>query len=248
MNDLKRRLAAGETVIGTFVKTPSPILVEVLSDTDLDFLCLDAEHAPFGRLELDGCVHAARAGGMPIVVRVPTAQPHHLLQALDGGATGVMVPHVMSAEAAADIARAAHFGPGGRGYAGSTRAAGYGTKSMPDHRHDSARSTVVIAQVEDAEVIPRAGAIAATEGVDVVFIGPVDLSVSLGASGPTAPEVLDAIATICADVGTVGRAVGIFATSAQQRRDYAALGVTFFLMQSDHAFLRDGANALMAGD
>ena len=84
MNDtsLRSRLRDRHRLIGTWVKTPSPILVEVLAATELDLLVLDAEHAPFGRLELDTCAFAAGALGMDVLVRVPTAQPHHLLQAL----------------------------------------------------------------------------------------------------------------------------------------------------------------------
>ena len=142
---LGAKLARGDRLIGTWVKTPAPIVVEVLADTELDLVILDAEHAPFSRLELDACVFAANASGMDVLVRVPTAQSHHVLQALDTGATGVLVPHVCTAEEAADVARSARYGPGGRGYAGSTRAAGYGTKPMEVHKADSAARTVVVA-------------------------------------------------------------------------------------------------------
>ena len=128
----KARLADRERLIGTWIKTPSSIVVEVLADTPLDLLVLDAEHAPFGRMELDACVFACRALAKPCIVRVPTSQPHDLLQALDLGCTGLLVPHVRSGVEAAAIVRASHYGPGGRGYAGSSRAANYGTKSIAD--------------------------------------------------------------------------------------------------------------------
>ena len=146
---LKARLAAGELILGTFVKTPSPIVVEVLALSPLDCLCLDAEHAPFDRAAIDACVLAARAAGMEVVVRVPSAAPEHLLNALDCGATGVVVPHVRSAEEAHAVVAACHYGAGGRGYAGSSRAAGYTSVPMSQHRANSAARTVVIAQIED---------------------------------------------------------------------------------------------------
>ena len=136
-SSLKARLAGRELVVGTFVKTPSPIVVEVLGRTTLDCLCLDAEHAPFDRANLDICIFAARAARIEVLVRVPTGAPEHLLNALDCGATGVMVPHVRSVAEAEAVLKAAHYGPRGRGYAGSSRAAGYTTVPMAHHRANS---------------------------------------------------------------------------------------------------------------
>lgn len=242
---LRERLARGERLIGTWVKTPSSVVVEVLADTDLDLLVLDAEHAPFGRIELDTCTFAARALGMDTLIRVAGPGPHHVLQALDYGATGVLVPHVRSGAEAEAVAQSARFGPGGRGYAGSTRAAGYGTKPMAQHKADSAADTVVIAQIEDAEAVAEARNIAAVEGIDAVFIGTVDLSVSMGAVGPTDPKVRAAVEAIASAAQAVGCPVGIFANTAEQVEEYAKVGVTLFVMQSDHAFIRAGATALL---
>jgi 2-keto-3-deoxy-L-rhamnonate aldolase RhmA len=243
---LRTKLASGDRLIGTWIKTPSPIVVEVLADTELDLVILDAEHAPFGRFELDACVFAAKASGMDVLVRVPNAEPHHILQALDTGATGVLVPHVRTAEEAVKVSRSARFGPGGRGYAGSTRAAGYGTKPMAEHKAESDSRTVVVVQLEDAEAVAHAGEIAAIEGIDGIFIGTVDLSVSLDASGPDAPAVLEAVDEILRAACEEGCPVGVFANSAEQVSHFAAIGATLFLMQSDHAFLRSGAAALTA--
>jgi 2-keto-3-deoxy-L-rhamnonate aldolase RhmA len=231
-------------LIGTWLKTPSPIVVEVLGLTSLDLVCIDAEHAPFGRLELDQCVHAARAAGLASVVRVPTSQPHHVLQALDVGATGIVVPHVLDGEQAERIARSARFGTGGRGYAGSTRAAGYATKPMAEHKATSTDQTVVIAQIEDAEAVDRVAEIASVPGIDAVFIGTVDLSVSMGADGPGAPEVLEAVDQIIAAATSVSCPVGIFATTEQQVVAFAAKGISLFLLQSDHGFLKAGAEQI----
>lgn len=242
---LRNRLLADETLIGTWLKTPSPIVVEVLGLTGLDLLCIDAEHAPFGRYELDRCIHAARMADLATVVRVPTSQPHHILQPLDCGATGVVVPHVLGADQAAAIARCARFAQGGRGYAGSTRAAGYATKPMAEHKQTSNAETVVIAQIEDAEAIEHVEAIAAVDGIDAVFVGTVDLSVSMGADGPTAPQVVDAVGTITEAARRSGCAVGMFANTAEQVAHFTSLGVSLFLLQSDHAFLKAGAAAIM---
>lgn len=243
---LRERLINGDRLIGTWLKTPSPIVVEVLGLTELDLLCIDAEHAPFGRYELDRCIHAARAAQLDTVVRVPTAQPHHILQALDCGATGVVVPHVLDAAQAQAIATSARFGPGGRGYAGSTRAAAYATKPMDEHKVESNQQTVVIAQIEDAQALDHVESIAAVDGIDAIFVGTVDLSVSMGADGPGAPEVVQAVEQIATAAAGVGCAVGMFANTHDQVERFAGMGVSLFLLQSDHAFLRAGAAAISA--
>ena len=241
---LKARLASGEVIVGTFVKTPSPIVVEVLSLTPLDCVCLDAEHAPFDRGTLDTCILAARAGGMPALVRVPSAAPEHLLQALDSGATGVVMPHVRSAAEAEAVARAAHYGRGGRGYAGSSRAAGYTMMTMAQHKQASAERTVVIAQIEDPEAVDAIDAIARVAGIDALFIGRVDLTVALGAETQDDPRVITAVDRVVAAAVAAGKTVGMFLARVEDVAYWRARGATLFLLGSDHTFLLAGARDL----
>ena len=241
---LKTRLASGELIVGTFVKTPSPIVVEVLALSALDCLCLDAEHAPFDRAAIDACVFAARAGGMDVVVRVPSAAPEHLLNALDCGATGVVVPHVRSADEARAVVKACHYGAGGRGYAGSSRAAGYTTIPMSQHKANSAAGTVVIAQIEDPEAVEAIDEIAAVEGVDALYIGRVDLTVAYGAEKLDDPRVVTAMETVCAAAKRHGRPVGMFLSRPEEVARWRDKGATLFLLGSDHGFLLSGAAEL----
>ncbi len=241
---LKDRIAAGDILLGTFLKTPSPILVEVLASCGLDLVCLDAEHAPFDRGDLDLCIMAARAAGMPVLVRTPTSAPEHILNALDCGADGVVLPHIRSAEEAAAVAKAAAYGPGGRGYAGSSRAARYGLAAMGEHRATSAARTVVIAQIEDVEALDHIDAIAATPGIDALFVGRIDLTVALDAASPDAPEVIAAVDRIIAAARAAGRPVGMFVPRNEDVAGWRHKGATLFLQGSDHAFLRTGATAL----
>lgn len=245
IESFRTRLRAREPMVGTFLKTPSPIVCEVLGLTPLACVCIDAEHAPFGRLELDGCIAAFRAAGMPSLVRVQSANAGELLAALDSGATGLVVPHVVSGTQAAEIARAAHYGPGGRGYAGSSRAAGYTTKTMANHLQDSAAVTTVVAQVEDAEALPHLDAIATSEGIDCLFVGRMDLSISMGASGPGDARVVEAVARICDAGRRHGKAVGMFVPPSEDPRVWLAKGASLFLLASDQQFLLDGARALV---
>lgn len=237
---LKARLAAGERVVGTFVKTPHPIVVEVLAMSSLDCLVLDAEHAPFDRSAIDACVMAAAASGVDVLIRVASAAPEHILNALDCGATGVVVPHVRSADEARAVARACHYGAGGRGYAGSSRAAGYTTKSMPAHLAQSAARTVVIAQIEDPEAVDAIDAIAAVEGIDALFVGRVDLAVAYGVT-PDDARVAAATAAVCAAGVRHGRPTGMFLARETDVPGWAAKGASLFLLGSDHGFLLAGA-------
>lgn len=243
---LKKRLAAGEPLLGTFLKTPTPMLVEVLATVGLDLLCLDAEHAPFDRRDIDACVFAARASALPVIVRTPTAAAEHILNALDCGADGILLPHVRSPEEAARAVAAATYRPGGRGYAGSTRSARYGLAPMAEHRAASAARTVVIAQIEDVEAVDAIDRIAATEGLDALFVGRIDLTVALGASSPDAPEVVAAVNHVIEVGQKAGIAVGMFVPRNADVASWRAKGATFFLQGSDHSFLRAGAAALQS--
>lgn len=240
----KQRLLAGEPLLGTFVKTPSSIVCEVLGRSALQAVCLDAEHAPFDRAALDACVYALRSEGMPSLVRVQSDAPEQLLNALDIGATGVVVPHVTSVVQAESIARHCQFGARGRGYAGSTRAAAYTTKPMQDHLADSAAGTTVIAQIEDLEALEDIDAIARVDGIDCLFIGRIDLTVALGASSPQAPEVIEAVDRICEVCVAAGRRVGMFVASVDEVAQWRNKGANLFLLASDHTFLLQGAKRL----
>lgn len=246
MVEFKQRIAAGEALLGTFLKTPHPHLVEVLASSGLDCVVIDAEHAPFDRRDIDACVMAARLGGFPVLVRTPSNAPEQILNALDCGADGVLVPHVRSAAEAHAVAASAHYGVGGRGYAGSSRAAGYGTASMPDHKAASAAKTVVIAQIEDVEALEEIDQIAAVEGIDALFVGRIDLTVSLGCESPDDERVIAAVNRIVAACIAAGRPVGMFVSRTSDVAMWRDKGATLFLLGSDHGFVRDGAKALRA--
>ena len=249
MNDLalfRQQLLAHELLIGTFQKTPSSMVSEVLGLTELDAVCLDAEHSPFGRMELDACIFALRASNMPSLVRVPSSASAELLNALDCGATGVVVPHVCSASEAEQIARACQFGRGGRGYAGSTRAAAYTTKKMPQHKADSAAATTVIAQIEDIEAVQAVDEIAQVEGIDCLFVGRVDLAVAMNADSLNAPQVIEAVKTVCEAGLRHNKPVGMFVADQSEIPDWQAAGASLFLLGSDHGFMLSGSKALAA--
>ena len=240
----RSRLLSGEPLVGTWVKTPSYIVADVLAHTGLDTVCLDAEHAPFDRLALDASIHALEARGMPALVRTPSAAPEHILNALDCSATGVVVPHVATAAMAQATAKAARFGAGGRGYAGSTRAAGYTTKPMSESLRASKEETCVIAQIEDLEALDEIEEIAAVDGIDCLFAGRIDLTVAMGASSPSDSQVVEAIDLICEMGRKHGRRVGMFLSDPSEIPGWIEKGANLFLLGSDHGFMLAGAKAL----
>lgn len=236
----KEQLRQRKPLMGTFVKTPSPIIVEVLADSGLDFLILDAEHAPFGREALDLCIMAARLKNCPVLVRTSDMAPASILNALDLGATGVVVPHLTSAEQARDLVKACHYGAGGRGYAGSSRAAGYGTVPIANHLANSAAQTVIIGQIEDPAAVEAIEEIAAEPGLDCLFIGRVDLTVGYGATNQQDPAVEAAVHRICDAAEKADRALGMFLPNMKEVPRFSHAGVSLYAVASEHQMIRDG--------
>lgn len=241
---LKQRMLRGDMLSGTFLKTPALQLVEILSLSGMDFVALDAEHSPFDRGSIDACLGIARALNFPALVRIAEGTPAAILTVLDSGATGVIVPHVNSVDKAQDIAKAARFGHGGRGFAGSTRWAGYATRKMPDILAQSKTETVVLAQIEEPEALDIIDDIAAVEGIDGLFVGPADLAVSFGLTDPAAPEVRHAIKRVGEAAKKHGKCLITFAPNTSWVPDLKALGVSMFFIASEHAFLLAGAKAV----
>lgn len=239
----KERVRNRELVVGTWVKTPHPIIAEVLSLSDLDCFVLDAEHAPFDRASLDSCLMAAHGRGKPALVRPASSAPENILNALDMGAAGVIVPHVRSVEEAERLVRATRYVPGGRGYAGTTRAAGYTTKGMAKTRAD-AQDVAVIAQIEDIDAVEAVEAIAQVDGIDALFIGRADLTIAYEAETPDDPRVVDAVERICAAGRAANRAVGMFLARPSDAPQWQEKGASLFLLASEHEFILKGASDL----
>ncbi len=243
--EFRRRLIGREAMMGTFIKTPSPIIAELLGLSELDVVAIDSEHAPFGRSEADLCIGALRAADMPSLVRVADDSPTQIRNALDSGASGVVVPHVASPEQAERVAKACHFGDGGRGFAGSPRAAGYGTMSMSEHLETSAERTCVIVQIEDLGAIDRVADIAGVDGVDCLFIGRADLAVAMQKT-PMDSDVIRTVEAICTTCAGAGKAVGMFTPDIGELPKWLDLGASLFLLSSDQSMLLAGANRLAA--
>ena len=213
----------------------------------LDFVCLDAEHAPFDRGAIDACMAVSRALDYPVLVRVGDSSPREILWALDCGAAGIVVPHVDSVERAEEIARTARFGKGGRGFAGTPRWGGFGTEKMADLLERSQQETVVFAQIEEDYAVPLSDQIAAIDGIDALFAGPSDLTVSMGHTAVTDVLIGDAMTTIGKATKAHGKGYASYIGTAEAAAAWhEKFGVHIFFVASEHNWMRSVANATAA--
>jgi 4-hydroxy-2-oxoheptanedioate aldolase len=194
-NRLKARIRAGERSLGTWLQSGSPTFAEMASIAGFDFLIVDQEHGLGSLEEAVDMMRAAAGGDATVVVRVPSSDPIYLKRLVDAGVEGILVPMVDTAEQARSIVAACRFPPRGtRGNAWDiARASSYGFAT--DYYGQADDSLLIIAQVETATAVDNAAEIAAVNGIDGIFIGPTDLSGSIGLPGQTgAPEVTALIA------------------------------------------------------
>jgi 2-keto-3-deoxy-L-rhamnonate aldolase RhmA len=236
-------LPSRKVEVGTFIKTNSPHVVEILGTSELDFGVIDAEHSPFDRHSLDMLLLAGKAAQWPLFVRIPDAAPATILNVLDCGATGILVPHVDSAEQARNVVARARYRGGERGFSSSPRAAGYGTLGMKEAIRIG-DLTRIMCQIESAAALAAVDEIAAVAGVDGLFIGRADLALSLGLDDVRSPIVLEAIDKIIAATLAAGKIAAMFVGNKTERDDYAAKGVSWFVIGSDHSFMRQAANGV----
>jgi 4-hydroxy-2-oxoheptanedioate aldolase len=238
---LASRLRRGDALLGLVVKMPCAATIEMAGYTGFDFALIDTEHGPGDMGELEHHLRAADSVALPAIVRVGSANPPEILRALDAGAQGIVVPHVMTAEDAGTAVAAARYPPKGRrGLALSTRAGRYGRRDIVDHIAEAEQRTLVLAQIEDGEALAGAGEIARAPGVDAVFIGPTDLSASLGAPGDLGhPAVAHAIDEITSAVLASDQAVlCVVANDDADARRWVARGARIVMFVAPSLFAR----------
>jgi len=243
---LRDSAQSGEPVLGMFVKTTSPQIIELLACTTLDFIVLDAEHAPFGRESLSQCLAIAHLARLPALVRIPDHGAALINACLDDGAAGILVPHVRSPADVDRIADAARYSHGRRGFSPSTRAGGYGTVASAPLRAAIDAGTSIWCQIEDAEALTSLDAIAARDAVDCLFIGPADLSLSLGIEGPEDVRLEPVINDIIESGARHRRAIGLFVSRPEQIEPAVARGISVIVCGSDQSVLLNGVRALEA--
>ncbi|MBT0585591.1 HpcH/HpaI aldolase family protein [Alteromonas oceanisediminis] len=244
--EFKSALSRKTLQIGTFMKTPSMMIAEVLALTQLDVCCIDAEHSPFDRKDIDAAVLAFRAHDKPVLVRLRDSSDSEILNALDCGASGIVVPHVDSPDIARQIVKKSYYGAAGRGYAGSSRFAKYTHSPLMENIQNSHFQTTIIAQIEDLAALACIDAIMEVGGIDCFFIGVMDLTVALGATDVNEPEVQSAVEKIVNSAKAFNRTLGMFVPSIEAVPFWQDKGVSLFLLNSDHGFIKQGVAQLLS--
>ena len=248
VNRFKAALAAADRpLIGLWMAMANPYTAEILGECGYDWLVIDGEHAPNTLTTMMAQLQALSAAAAAPVVRVPIGEAWVIKQVLDLGAQTVLVPMVDSADQAATLVRAVRYPPQGmRGVGASfARAGRFGT--IPDYVTTANAQIALIVQVEAAAGIAAIDAIAATDGVDGVFIGPSDLAADMGHPGqPGAGPVQAAIRHGLARVRAAGKAAGILSTEEAAARRYIDWGATFVAVGGDVGLFRAAAQALRA--
>ena len=244
----RARVLAGEPLFGTFVSTASPIVAELCALAGFDWLLIDLEHGAGTEAELLGQLHAIGDRSVALV-RPPSAERLRIGRALDLGAAGIMIPRLDEPDDVAEAISWLRFQPqGARGVALVTRGLGLGGTSHAEVASVSARILGIV-QIESALGVENASKIAALDGADVLFVGPTDLSHSMGMPGQIdRPEFVAALESVVAAATAAGKQAGILLRGPQDVERHLELGFRFIGIGSDLHFVRNSAaDAVAAG-
>ena len=250
-NRLRELIDQKPSALGTFITLGDSISVELAGLAGFEFIVIECEHAGLSLEMVQNHLRAARARGLGTLVRVPAGDPGFVQRVLDIGAEGVLVPHISDATAAARAVSGVRFPPDGhRGMYPASAAAEFGAHGLPGVRELTQalnRNTVLAVMIEEASAVEQIRAIAATPGIDLVVVGPSDLSASLGAIGdpkdPRLAEAVDKVFRACREAGVkFGMPVDHagYKLSAAELRD---LGAWFLTGGSDSVFLLNAFKA-----
>ena len=244
-NAFKRALAQGGNQIGIWCSMCSPIGAELMGDTGFDWILLDTEHAPNDPMQVMHLLQAVQGGDTPAVVRVAWNDAVLIKRLLDVGAQSLLVPYVQNEDEAARAVSAVRYPPlGVRGVAGNARATRFGR--IPDYFAKADGEICLLVQAETLDAVSRIEAIGKVDGVDGIFIGPADLSASMGLLGqPRHPEVMKVIVDAIKRIRKTGKAAGFLTPNVDDAKMIIAAGANFCAVGSDTGILVAGTSALV---
>jgi 2-keto-3-deoxy-L-rhamnonate aldolase RhmA len=245
MSKLKQRIKNGEAVHGCWLNTGSPVTAEIVGSSGFDWVLIDLEHGAGSESTLMPILQALGKSGTSPIVRVESNEGQRIHRVLDMGAEGIMCPKITSPADALKVAKGLHYPPfGTRGVAKMVRATGFG-RNFQSYYDTSLDNILGIAQIETVAVLDHLDAVAETEGIDVLFIGPADLSMELGIFGQFEhPTFIDAVTRTIQAARKAGKAVGILFFNAEDYAKYYDLGIRFLACGSDATFVSEGAHRL----
>lgn len=243
-NKFKATLQSGELQIGLWSSSGSNIVAEVLAHSQFDWITLDTEHTHNETPALISQMQAMKGGNASVLVRPAWNDAVLIKRILDIGAQSLVIPFVQNADEARAAVAATRYPPEGiRGAAGGSRAASYGRNKT--YLHEASREIAVIVQIETGEAVQEIEAIASVPGVDGVFVGPLDLSASLGhLNNPNHEDVQAVIKEAIEKLKAVGKPGGILAFNPVVAKRYIDWGFQFVAVGSDISLLVKGSDAL----
>ena len=248
-NRTKRRLKAGQPVYGVLSTSDDPQLAELFGLAGFDFYMLDAEHGLLDAAQVVNVIRACERVNMTPLIRIGSKDPKLVLQYMDAGMMGVMMPGLESAEEIRMLFDAVKYSPVGKRGMGFARAAAYGALGQEaiDYINFTNEETMVIPQFEDAALIDRFEEMIAQSGVDVVVIGPRDLSLNMGfPDGPNHPEVQEMIDRVVAFCHRKGVAAGITAGTRADAAHQVARGARMIIAPAQAVILSGSKEFLPA--
>ena len=230
-----RTLDKTKTLFGTFIELPTPASIEIAAYAGWDFVVIDCEHAPISTSMLPDYLRAAQAAGIAAIVRVAMNNAEWLQAALDSGADGIQIPQIASlAQAKAAVEMARFYPLGKRGFNSFVRAARFSAEPLAEYVARSNKDVALILQLESAEAVALASPIAAIPGVDAIFVGPYDLSQSMGLPGAVnSQQVLAAGQAVMAAAREHGLAGAVFVNSVEAARTWVANGARWISFSTD---------------
>ncbi|MDO5022088.1 MAG: aldolase/citrate lyase family protein [Eubacteriales bacterium] len=233
-NTLKRKLKEGKATIGTFLVTGAPDLVEICGLAGYDFVVIDGEHGPTGPENATNMIRAAEVRGTTPIIRIPNRFESSVLHFLDIGAHGIQVPQINNAEAAKEIVARAKYEPVGMRGVAFPRAADYGLCDISKYFSHENEETLIITHCENKIGLENLEEICQVPEIDVIFLGPYDMSQSMGVTGQvTHPLVEDAAKRVIEITRKYNKAAGIFAGTGEIAKQRADQGFQYITIGMD---------------
>ena len=242
MKNLKKRLKQGETLNGCWLNLGSPLTAEIVGQAGFDWVLIDLEHGAGVEKDVLAQLQALENSPSAVLVRVESAESPRISRILDMGAEGIMCPKVDNAVEAKKVINGLHYPPfGNRGVAKMVRATQFGLNF--NTYYDESRDNILgIVQIETLEALDNLDEIAAVEGVDILFIGPADLSMAMGIFGQfDHPTFTDALNKIVQAAQKTNKAIGILLFNPDDYDKYHNMGIRFIACGSDATFVAEGA-------
>lgn len=245
MKNLKKRIQQGETVNGCWLNLGSSLTAEIVGLSGFDWVLIDLEHGAGSEKDVLSQLQALESTPTATIIRVESADHARISRVLDMGADGVMCPKVNNAEEAKKVVNGIHYPPfGNRGVAKMVRTTAFGL-NFDQYYAESKDNILGVIQIETLESLNHLDTIVALEGVDVLFIGPADLSMEMGIFGQfDNPIFLDAVKSIVKAAENAGKATGILFFNTNEYKKYHDMGIRFIACGADATFVANGAREM----